>query len=620
MKKRLFLTLLLAISLFCVIAMTVSAEAPKEEPAYDRTYNVDGVEYPIWEQDSEGDYHPLIWYLNSENKMCKVWADNQDTSKAPYVTYACYITSDSDAEIGTIRIYDENGTEYLTREKAVIANLNGVEITYNGRTSFIQRINQNAFNRSSLIRAAFLPKSINLMGPANGDQYKYSAFRECANLEYVEFPANSAITTIGNAAFYKCSSLKAISLPNNVTVIEAVAFQHCTSLQAVYLPDGFQKMMCNNATSGSFNNCTSMYFVDEPFVPNSTLTNIPEKESVYYFPSTLTGLGEGIRGCSNMNETLVVGTNYTSHTTSMYEGTGVKTVVYLGNMTYFWMTNIQSTKLNIVFAGSTSTPQVEVTGDHSAGTTIYLCKLNKYYNLNDKKWEDGTTHFEESSRTVITSSTSCTEPSKKTAFCFCGYKMLDDEAIEGTVSSHDYDYLNNDKAVLVGIVYSDYSQKGEKTVICGKCGEQAILEAPALFTCLGYSAPEDGCGGIAIKYTVNAKAIEAYEETTGKTISYGLYAVTKKALGDSYVIKEDGTPVEGALIAEVPSQYVIMELKMVGFQNDEQKETKFAIGAYVEVTDGTTTTYEYLEKEAPTDGEKYYFISYYDIVGKPSTD
>ena len=615
MKKRLFLTLLLTIALFCIIAMTVSAESPKEAPAYDRTYNVDGVEYPIWEQDSEGNYHPLIWYLNSENKMCKVWADNQDTSKAPYVTYACYISSDSDAEIGTIRIYDENGTEYLTREKAVIANLNGVEITYNGRTSFIQRINQNAFNRSSLIRAAFLPKSINLMGPANGDQYKFSAFRECANLEYVEFPANSAITTIGNAAFYKCSSLKAISLPNNVTVIEPVAFQHCTSLQAVYLPDGFQKMMCNNATSGSFNNCTSMYFVDEPFVLNSTLSNIPEKESVYYFPSTLTGLGEGIRGCSNMNETLVVGTNYTSHSTSMYEGTGVKTVVYLGNMTYFWMTNTQSTKLNIVFAGSTSTPQVEVTGDQSAGTTIYLCKLNKYYNLNEKVWIDGTTHFEEISKTIITPSTSCTEPSIKTAFCFCGYE-ISNEPIEGTVSSHDYDYLNNDKAILVGIVYSNYSQNGEKTVICGNCGEQAVLEAPALFTCLGYSAPEDGIGGIAIGFTVNNVAIAEYEEATGKNVKYGVFAVLQSKLGDKDVFAEDGRAAEGVISAEITNyQFVAFELKIVGF-TDEQKDTKLAMGAYVAVTDGETTEYSYMQSGTPNENEKYCFVSYNDIVGK----
>ena len=153
MKKKLMLALLVVAALFCMIAITASAEAP----AYDRTYNVDDVEYPIWEQDSEGNYHPLIWYLNNENEMCKVWADNQDTTKAPYVTYACYITSDSDAEIGTIRIYDESGTEYLTREKAVIANLNGVQITYNGRTSYIQRINENAFKQSSLIKAAFLP-------------------------------------------------------------------------------------------------------------------------------------------------------------------------------------------------------------------------------------------------------------------------------------------------------------------------------------------------------------------------------------------------------------------------------------------------------------------------------
>ena len=587
--------------------MTVSAESPKEVPAYDRTYNIDGVEYPIWEQDSEGNYHPLIWYLNSENKMCKVWADNQDTSKAPYVTYACYISNDSDAEIGTIRIYDENGTEYLTREKAVIANLNGVEITYNGRTSFIQRINQNAFNRSSLIRAAFLPKSINLMGPANGDQYKFSTFRECANLEYVEFPANSAITTIGNAAFYKCSSLKAISLPNNVTVIEPVAFQHCTSLQAVYLPDGFQKMMCNNATSGSFNNCTSMYFVDEPFVLNSTLSNIPEKESVYYFPSTLTGLGEGIRGCSNMNETLVVGTNYTSHSTSMYEGTGVKTVVYLGNMTYFWMTNTQSTKLNIVFAGSTSTPQVEVTGDQSAGTTIYLCKLNKYYNLNEKVWIDGTTHFEEISKTIITPSTSCTEPSIKTAFCFCGYE-ISNEPIEGPAppSSHDYDYLNNDKAILVGIEYSNYSQNGEKTVICGNCGEQAILEAPALFTCLGYSIGPDGYS-LKAGFMVNLDALKEYKEFY-PSFTFGVVMANANTVASAESFFVDGslnTSAKGFMVSIESLKYVNWNADIAGFNANIADSLELVVGIYTNDGKGNMSVIQYVDADKYTTTKTY---------------
>ncbi len=616
MKKKLLLTLLMVMTLLCVIAITVSAEAPKESPAYDRTYNVDGVEYPIWEMDSNGTYHPLFWYLNNNGEMCSVYADNIDSTNAPYVSYK---DTKYTGEIGGITIYDENGNSYNSQQAVVIANLNPLVAYNNNKEAPVTRIHKNCFQESTVLKAVFLPSTIDFMGWHDQQQERWRPFRKCVELEYVEFPSNSVITKIGDGSFHRCYKLKAISFPESVTEIDLIAFQYCESLEAVYLPDGFQKMMCNNATSGSFNNCTSMYFVDEPFVLNSTLSNIPEKESVYYFPSTLTGLGEGIRGCSNMNETLVVGTNYTSHSTSMYEGTGVKTVVYLGNMTYFWMTNTQSTKLNIVFAGSTSTPQVEVTGDQSAGTTIYLCKLNKYYNLNEKVWIDGTTHFEEISKTIITPSTSCTEPSIKTAFCFCGYE-ISNEPIEGTVSSHDYDYLNNDKAILVGIVYSNYSQNGEKTVNCGNCGKQAILEAPALFTCLGYSAPEDGRGGIAVGFTVNNVAIAEYEEVTGKTLKYGVFAVLQSKLKDKDVFAEDGTAAEGVISAEITNyQFVAFELKIVGF-TDEQKDTKLAMGAYGAVTDGEKTEYSYMQSGTPNENEKYCFVSYNDIVGKPSTE
>ncbi len=560
MKKKLFLAFLMVAMLICLLAVSVSAEET-DMPAYDRTYNIDDVEYPIWEQDTDGNYHPLIWYLNSENKMCSVWADNQDTTKAPYVTYACYITA-SYAEIGTIRIYDEKGTEYKTKEAAVIANLNNVQITYQGKTDYISRINSNAFQGSSIIKAAFLPASINYMGPDNQDNYKFASFRECANLEYVEFPVNSTIKTIGNAAFYKCSSLKAISLPNNVTVIEPVAFQHCTSLQAVYLPDGFQKMMCNNATSGSFNNCTSMYFVDEPFVLNSTLTNIPEKKPVYYFPSTLTGMGEGIRNCANMNETLVI-PNYASHTTSTYEGTGVKTVVYLGNMTYFWMTDTQSTKLNIVFAGSTSIPQVDVTGDQSAGSTIYLCKLNKYYNLNEKVWIDGTTHFEDDRLTVITPSTSCSEASKKTTTCYCGARIGTFDIEETMGGEHDLDVLNGAK--ITSIAYGDITKTGTKTVKCATCGTDVTVEAnPILSGYEGYSTPVNSDRkGITFGYNIDVKALNEYKSVDA-SFEFGFVAAVDTFLGNNAPLDDTATAISKVIKVKIDGEYNRAEFVLTG--------------------------------------------------------
>jgi hypothetical protein len=46
------------------------------------------------------------------------------------------------------------------------------------------------------------------------------------------------VTTIGNNAFYHCTSLQSVTIPDSVTSIGDNAFYHCTSLQSVTIPDG----------------------------------------------------------------------------------------------------------------------------------------------------------------------------------------------------------------------------------------------------------------------------------------------------------------------------------------------------------------------------------------------
>ena len=41
------------------------------------------------------------------------------------------------------------------------------------------------------------------------------------------------------------------------------------------------------------------------------------------------------------------------------------------------------------------------------------------------------------------------------------------------------------------------------------------------------------------------------------------------------------------------------------------------MGAYVAVTDGETTEYSYMQGDEPNENDKYSFVSYNDIVGKP---
>ena len=172
-----------------------------------------------------------------------------------------------------------------------------------------------------------------------------------------------------------------------------------------------------------------------------------------------------------------------------------------------------------------------------------------------------------------------------------------------------------DATVSTAMVYADYTLAGEKVTACQNegCTYHITAEAPALFTCLGYSTAEFANGGISIGYNVNKDAISEYEELTGTEVSYGVFAGTETGLGVKDVIGEDGKAVAGAITAGFEnSEYSYMFIKMFGF-NEDNKDTLFAIGAYVEVTDAESKTYSYLQVGAPNENEKYEFIKYSDF-------
>ena len=50
------------------------------------------------------------------------------------------------------------------------------------------------------------------------------------------------MTSIGEAAFYGCTSLESIKIPNGVTTIGDYIFHSCTSLKSITLPDSVRSI------------------------------------------------------------------------------------------------------------------------------------------------------------------------------------------------------------------------------------------------------------------------------------------------------------------------------------------------------------------------------------------
>lgn len=76
------------------------------------------------------------------------------------------------------------------------------------------------------------------------------------NDAYVTIPSvinGYTVTSIGDCAFYNCTSLTSITIPNSVTWIGDYAFSGCTSLTSITIPNSV-----TNIGECAFYNCTNL--------------------------------------------------------------------------------------------------------------------------------------------------------------------------------------------------------------------------------------------------------------------------------------------------------------------------------------------------------------------------
>ncbi len=133
------------------------------------------------------------------------------------------------------------------------------------------------------------------------------AFYDCSSLTSITIP--DGVTSIGSSAFHDCSSLTSIIIPEGVTSIEAGTFYNCTRLESVTLPEGLLSI-ADRYNYSAFGNCTSLKSIAIPdsvtsigssaFRDCSSLTSIT-------IPEGVTSIGSSaFSGCSSLTSVTIL--------------------------------------------------------------------------------------------------------------------------------------------------------------------------------------------------------------------------------------------------------------------------------------------------------------------------
>ncbi len=139
-------------------------------------------------------------------------------------------------------------------------------VTYNGHTYTVTSIGSAAFYGCSGLTSVTIPNSVTSIGD--------NAFYNCRGLTSITIP--NSVTSIGGSAFSYCTGLTSVTIPNSVTSIGGAAFSGCSGLISISVDAG-------NSHYDSRNNCNAI-------IETSTNTMIVGFQNTI-IPNSVTSIG-----------------------------------------------------------------------------------------------------------------------------------------------------------------------------------------------------------------------------------------------------------------------------------------------------------------------------------------
>ena len=234
------------------------------------------------------------------------------------LTLACLLAVPATAQVN----YAVSGsTAYVTRSPNASGDI-VIASTYNGFP--VTSIGNAAFYNCTNLTSVTIPNSVTSIGS--------TAFRYCTSLTSVTIP--SSVTSIGFGAFQYCGSLTTMTIPNSVTSIGDQVFYSCTSLTSVTIPNSVTSIgiwafiSCTSLTSVTIgNSVTSIGY--QAFRDCTSLTSVT-------IPNSVTNIGgRAFEYCTSLTSLTFLG-NAPTEGFSMFANVGPGATVYYYYGTTGW--------------------------------------------------------------------------------------------------------------------------------------------------------------------------------------------------------------------------------------------------------------------------------------------
>ena len=162
-------------------------------------------------------------------------------------------------------------------------------VVYQGNTYSVTSIVDFAFYECSGLTSVTIPNSVISIGSY--------AFCMCGGLTSITIP--NSVTSIGNQAFQQCSSLTSVIIPNSVITIGGCAFFGCSGLTSITISNGVISI-----GDDAFSGCSGLTSVTIPnsvtSIGSSTFSSCIGLTSVT-IPNSVTSIGSNaFSGCSGL--------------------------------------------------------------------------------------------------------------------------------------------------------------------------------------------------------------------------------------------------------------------------------------------------------------------------------